>query len=178
MSENSNDRKLFEFYLKYGYFPDDFNFDKSNKKDNVKKTNYSEEYESPYSKEDEDLFLNTIKNLDCTNHPKKYFRYEKIKFKPNIKNVKPEDKLDLHGCTREIALSKIKNFILESRRNNLNIVLIIHGKGLRSENKVAVLKDLVEYYIATEGKNYIKYSSNAPINLGGDGAKIIFLHRN
>ena len=89
MSENSNDRKLIEFYLKYGYFPDDFNFDKSSKKDNVKKTNYSEEDESPYSKEDEDLFLNTIKNLDCTNHPKKYIRYDKTKFKPNIINVKP-----------------------------------------------------------------------------------------
>ena len=54
-------------------------------------------------------------------------------------------------------------------------ILIIHGKGFRSENGIAVLKDLVEYYIATEGKPYIKYSADAPINLGGSGAKIIYL---
>ena len=84
----------------------------------------------------------------------------------------------MHGCTREIALHRIRKFILESKKNKLSPVLIIHGKGFRSENGIPVLKDLVEYYIATEGKHYIKYSSDAPSNLGGSGAKIIYLHIN
>ena len=81
----------------------------------------------------------------------------------------------MHGLTRERALQSIKKFIFESKRNNLKIVLIIHGKGFRSENKIGVLKDLVEYYIATEGKYYIKYSTEAPARLGGSGAKLIYL---
>ncbi len=123
------------------------------------------------------MFLNAIKNLDCSNHIKNLTESKKnySKFKPNIKTVKPQDSLDLHGLTRERALQSIKKFIFEAKKNNLKVVLIIHGKGFRSENKIAVLKDLVEYYIATEGKYYIRYSVEAPARLGGSGAKLIYL---
>uniref|UniRef100_UPI003D7D3AE1 Smr/MutS family protein n=1 Tax=Brachyspira sp. TaxID=1977261 RepID=UPI003D7D3AE1 len=129
------------------------------------------------SEEDKEMFLNAIKNLDCSNHIKNLNESKKnySKFKPNIKTVKPQDSLDLHGLTRERALQSIKKFIFEAKKNNLKVVLIIHGKGFRSENKIAVLKDLVEYYIATEGKYYIKYSAEAPARLGGSGAKLIYL---
>ena len=180
MAKNSEEenRILFEFYLKHGYFPDD------KKKENIKKSentkNYNDEYakKEAYTKEDEEMFLSAIENLDCTNHSKKsiYDKKTNYKFKPNVKNAIPKDRLDLHGDTREIALHKIRKFISESKRNKLSPILIIHGKGFRSENGIAVLKDLVEYYIATEGKHYIKYSSDAPSHLGGGGAKIIYLH--
>ena len=123
------------------------------------------------------MFLNAVKNLDCSSHIKNLNESKKVysKFKPNIKNANPQDTLDLHGLTRERALQSIKKFIFESKKNNLKIVLIIHGKGFRSENKTPVLKDLVEYYLATEGKYYIKYSAEAPARLGGGGAKLIYL---
>ena len=97
------------------------------------------------------------------------------KFKPNIKNAIPKDRLDLHGLTSERALIEIKHFIYECKKNKISPILIIHGKGFGSENRIPVLKNLVEYYLVTEGKNHIKYYSDAPINLGGSGAKIIYL---
>lgn len=179
MAKNSEEenRILFEFYLKHGYFPDD------KKKENIKKSentkNYNDEYakKEAYTKEDEEMFLSAIENLDCTNHSKKSLYERKIntKFKPNIKNAVPKDRLDLHGLTSDRALIEVKQFIYECKKNKISPILIIHGKGFGSENRIPVLKNLVEYYLATEGKNHIKYFSDAPINLGGSGAKIIYL---
>ena len=193
--KNSKDKELFEFYLEHGYFPEDLNLNNKfqkklkensknqkinqNKKNiNLNKNNYDKD--NNYSEKDKEIFLNAIKNLDCSNHIKNTNSIEKkySKFKPNLKNVIPQDTLDLHGLTRERALHSVKKFIFEAKRNKLKIILIIHGKGFRSENKISVLKDLVEYYIATEGKYYIKYSTEAPARLGGGGAKLIYLHAN
>lgn len=192
--KNSKDKELFEFYLEHGYFPEDLNlnnkFQKKLKensknqkvnqnKNNVKNKNDYDK-DNNYSEKDKEIFLNAIKNLDCSNHIKNTNNIEKkySKFKPNLKNVIPQDTLDLHGLTRERALHSVKKFIFEAKRNKLKVILIIHGKGFRSENKISVLKDLVEYYIATEGKYYIKYSTEAPARLGGGGAKLIYLHSN
>ncbi|WPC25528.1 Smr/MutS family protein [Brachyspira hyodysenteriae] len=191
MSKNSEEeeRRLFEFYLEHGYLPDEFNNKKENikkefKKDKIQKENNSNKEnktdskeELAYTKEDEEMFLRAIENLDCTNHSKKsiYDRRVNTKFKPNIKNAVPKERLDLHGLTSERALIEIKHFIYECKKNKISPILIIHGKGFGSENRIPVLKNLVEYYLATEGKNYIKFSSDAPINLGGSGAKIIYL---
>lgn len=187
MEKNSEeDRKLFEFYLDHGYFPDDFKAKKENTKKQAdfnkkeitdKKTSNNKKEELPYTEEDRKMFLSAIENLDCTNHYKKSITDRKIntKFKPNIKNTVPKEKLDLHGLTSERALIEIRKFIYECKRNKISSVLIIHGKGFGSRDRIPVLKNLVEYYIATEGKNHIKYSADAPIHLGGSGAKIIFL---
>ena len=187
MPRNSEEeeRRIFEFYLEHGYFPND-----NKKKENIKKDKIPEENkiikenksnskeELAYTKEDEEMFLSAIENLDCTNHSKKSIHDRKVntKFKPNIKNAVPKDRLDLHGLTSERALIEIKHFIYECKKNKVSPILIIHGKGFGSENRIPVLKNLVEYYLATDGKNHIKYSSDAPINLGGSGAKIIFLN--
>lgn len=190
MSKNSEEeRRLFEFYLEHGYLPDEFNNKKENikkefKKDKIQKENNSNKEnkidskeELAYTKEDEEMFLSAIENLDCTNHSKKSILDRKVntKFKPNIKNASPKERLDLHGLTIERALIEIKHFIYECKKNKISPILIIHGKGFGSENRIPVLKNLVEYYLATEGKHYIKYYSDAPINLGGSGAKIIYL---
>lgn len=193
--KNSKDKELFEFYLEHGYFPKDLNnkfqkklkenFKNQNKKNiNLNKNNLKNkndyDKDNNYSEKDKEIFLNAIKNLDCSNHIKNTNNIEKkySKFKPNLKNVIPQDTLDLHGLTRERALHSVKKFIFEAKKNKLKVILIIHGKGFRSENKISVLKDLVEYYIATEGKYYIKYSTEAPARLGGGGAKLIYLHSN
>ena len=191
--KNSKDKELFEFYLEHGYFPEDLNLNNKfqkklkensknqkvnqNKKNiNLNKNNLKNkndyDKDNNYSEKDKEIFLNAIKNLDCSNHIKNTNSIEKkySKFKPNLKNVIPQDTLDLHGLTRERALHSVKKFIFEAKRNKLKVILIIHGKGFRSENKISVLKDLVEYYI--------KYSTEAPARLGGGGAKLIYLHSN
>ncbi|WP_300370265.1 Smr/MutS family protein [Brachyspira sp.] len=183
MEKNSEEnKKLFEFYLDHGYCPDDCKIKKkedkkieSEKKIIKKEKNKIEQL--PYTEEDKKMFLSAIENLDCTNHSKKSLHNGKVntKFKPNIKNVIPKETLDLHGFTVERSLIEIKHFINECQKKKISPILIIHGKGFGSTNKIPVLKNLVEYYIATEGKDYIKYSSDAPKNLGGSGAKIIYL---
>ncbi|WP_157152058.1 Smr/MutS family protein [Brachyspira sp. SAP_772] len=195
MSRKYDNETLFKFYLEHGYFPPDYeesceenktienvsnkkentsNHSINRKKDKEKPQDNSKEY--IISEEDRLLFINTVENLDCTNHSKKELPKKNIKFKPNLKNVVPKEKIDLHGFTANRALIEVKHFIGECRKNKISPILIIHGKGFGSENNVPVLKNTIEYYILTEGKPYIKYAADAPRELGGSGAKIIYLN--
>lgn len=193
MSDKYDDERLFKFFVEHGYFPRDYEENKVLKKDietsNKKTLNHSaknEEYKEitkdnitnnyTVSEEERLLFLNAVKNLDCTNHSKKEIPKKNIKFKPKVKNAVPKERIDLHGLTADRALIEVKHFIGECKKNKISPILIIHGKGFGSENKIPVLKNIVEYYIATEGKPYIKYASDAPRELGGSGAKIIYLN--
>ena len=103
MPKNSEEeeRRLFEFYLEHGYVPDEFNKkkedikkefnkDKIDKENNLnKEIQINSKEELAYTKEDEEMFLSAIENLDCTNHSKKSIHDRKVntKFKPNIKNA-------------------------------------------------------------------------------------------
>lgn len=193
MSDKYDDEKLFKFYIEHGYFPRDYEESKVLKKEretsNKNTLNHSaknEEYKEitkdnitdnyTVSEEEKLLFINAVKNLDCTNHSKKELPKKNLKFKPKLKNVIPKERIDLHGLTADRALIEVKHFIGECQKNKISPILIIHGKGFGSENKIPVLKNIVEYYIATEGKPYIKYADDAPRELGGSGAKIIYLN--
>ncbi|TXJ36410.1 Smr/MutS family protein [Brachyspira pilosicoli] len=193
MSDKYDDEKLFKFFIEHGYFPRDYEESKVLKKEretsNKNTLNHSaknEEYKEitkdnitdnyTVSEEEKLLFINAVKNLDCSNHSKKELPKKNIKFKPNIKNANPKERIDLHGLTADRALIEVKHFIGECKKNKISPILIIHGKGFGSENKIPVLKNIVEYYIATEGKPYIKYADDAPRELGGSGAKIIYLN--
>lgn len=197
MSDKYDDERLFKFFVEHGYLPPDYKnskeLNKENRTLNNKKENTSnnsikirdKEYkenlqdnnkEYIITEEEKLLFINAVKNLDCSNHSKKELPKKNIKFKPNIKNANPKEKIDLHGLTADRALIEVKHFIGECKKNKISPILIIHGKGFGSENKIPVLKNIVEYYIATEGKPYIKYASDAPRELGGSGAKIIYLN--
>ena len=203
MSDKYDDEKLFKFFVEYGYLPPDYkkSYEESktinketinNKKENIShysiKTKDKEKYkeykenlqdnnkEYIISEDEKLLFLNAIKNLDCSNHSKKELPKNNIKFKPKLKNVIPKETIDLHGLTADRALIEVKHFIGECKKNKISPILIIHGKGFGSENKIPVLKNTVEYYIATEGKPYIKYAADAPRELGGSGAKLIYLN--
>ena len=193
MSDKYDDEKLFKFYIEHGYFPRDYEESKVLKKEsetsNKNTLNHSaknEEYKEitkdnitdnyTVSEEEKLLFINAVKNLDCTNHSKKELPKKNLKFKPKLKNVIPKERIDLHGLTADRALIEVKHFIGECQKNKISPILIIHGKGFGSENKIPVLKNIVEYYIATEGKPYIKYADDAPRELGGSGAKLIYLN--
>lgn len=193
MSDKYDDERLFKFFVEHGYFPRDYEenrvLKKENETSNKNTLNHSaknEEYKETYkdnitnnytvSEEERLLFLNAIKNLDCSNHSKKELPKNNIKFKPKVKNAVPKERIDLHGLTADRALIEVKHFIGECKKNKISPILIIHGKGFGSENKIPVLKNTVEYYIATEGKPYIKYASDAPRELGGSGAKLIYLN--
>ena len=56
----------------------------------------------------------------------------------------PQKSLDLHGCTGQEAELKTVSFIANSRRQGLQTIQIITGKGLHSPGGKAVLPDVVE----------------------------------
>lgn len=168
---SDNDKELFEYFLEHNKFPDD----NDNKKIKPTKKNISKNKKQLSIEEQREEFLKAISNLDCSNHPKRKI-YTSNKVYKNRKGViVPEDKLDLHGKTSTQALCEVKTFVENSVNRKLSIILIIHGKGYRSENNYSVLKDIVEYYFETEGSQYIKSYTDAPKELGGEGAKIVFL---
>ena len=69
--------------------------------------------------------------------------HEKVKFtgihrrleqKMSRGQIKIDSTLDLHGMTQEEAKNATVNFVRMAKKNNLNIVLIITGKGLSKGN--------------------------------------------
>jgi DNA-nicking Smr family endonuclease len=59
-----------------------------------------------------------------------------------LRSMKPQDEIDLHGLTSDIAALKVSEFLVNSRNKGLKKVSIITGKGLHSENGKCVLREV------------------------------------
>jgi len=84
-----------------------------------------------------------------------------------------EEVLDLHGYTITEAKTAIQDFLYECSRQNIRYILIIHGKGYRSEQKIPVLKTHVAYWLP-QNKDVLAFSS-ALAKDGGTGAIYVIL---
>lgn len=199
MSSESNyqkDRALFEYYLEHGYFPLDiettnknnaFNHKNSNLSNNIKKRDFHKTQEKEpkisveSSADDEKLFLDAINNLNLSSYNKDNIdsnnktERSKKKVKPHKLSISDKYKLDLHGLTREPALHELDGFVKKAYNQGVRYILIVHGQGYGSKGGIAVLKDLVELYVTTEGSEYVDHSFLAPAPLGADGARVICL---
>ena len=95
---------------------------------------------------------------------------EKLENKDNTqdeKTTKRHVEIDLHGYTLEGANKKMSDYINECYENNISVINVITGKGLRSKNKenpysstdLGILKHSVPNYIKnnTELMNKIKF---------------------
>jgi len=91
------------------------------------------------------------------------------------KPINPQAELDLHGKTSGEALIRLRSFIEGSRRKGLMCVLIIIGKGKRSEEGRPVLRPLVKTWLKGEGAKQISKYKNAPAKYGGSGAITVWL---
>ena len=126
-------------------------------------------------KKDWDIFTNNIGNISAKEIDKT--------IKINQRDI--SRKLDLHGLSLSEANKSVKKFILESYNIGSKKILIITGKGLRSDSKknpyisekLSVLKNSIPEYIKNEVllSNKIKKISTAPLEKGGEGAFYIFL---
>ncbi len=116
----------------------------------------------------------SIENIGKIDSPRKSKNHYATK-KPSKNQICPEDRIDLHGDTQSIAKSRLINFINRSKAKGYSQILVIHGKGLHNANKIAVLKDMVECFAQTDGRHLIKSMIEAPPNLGGSGAKIMWI---
>ena len=96
-------------------------------------------------------------------------------------------KIDLHGYTLDEANLKTKELILSYYKQNIYKVIIITGKGSKSDNEknpyiskdLSLLKYSVPHYLKTNEslKQVIKNISQADIKDGGEGAFYVYLKK-
>ncbi len=86
-----------------------------------------------------------------------------------------QDELDLHRMTASAARAGLRRFLAEAHRNGVACVRIVHGKGLRSEAGIPVLKPLVAEWL-TQRADVLAFAS-APAAQGGTGALLVLLAR-
>ena len=87
-----------------------------------------------------------------------------------------EDSLDLHGNRTDAARKLLQGFIHGAVQRNLRCVLVIHGKGLNSQEGEAVLRKLARHWLA-QHPHVLGYC-DAPHGYGGSGAVIVLLKGN
>jgi DNA-nicking Smr family endonuclease len=84
-----------------------------------------------------------------------------------------EDELDLHGLTVAQARPLLVRFLNGCGRRGVRCVRIVHGKGLRSEEREGVLKGLVAGWLAQRPDVLAFHEARAAE--GGSGAVIVLL---
>lgn len=87
-----------------------------------------------------------------------------------------QDVLDLHGMRFRDAETSLDQFLSQAIRHNYTCVLIIHGKGHRSENNISVLKPLTIKQLKATAE--IKAFCSAHPKDGGTGAIYALLKNN
>jgi len=102
-----------------------------------------------------------------------------VRRKPNRKlkitrTFKPDDILDLHGETRDDALSRVQNAIQISEKGNYRTLLIITGKGMNSKEREGVLRKVVWDWLEHHKIDHPIRFQWAPPFLGGKGAILVF----
>ncbi|HTP28904.1 MAG TPA: Smr/MutS family protein [Anaeromyxobacteraceae bacterium] len=86
--------------------------------------------------------------------------------------------IDLHGMTRGEAKAAVEGFLKRSRRSGKRCVLLVHGRGIHSREKVPVLKDALKNWLATArfGRHVLAFATARPAD-GGAGALYVLLRR-
>jgi len=89
-----------------------------------------------------------------------------------------QDHIDLHGCNRAEAELTVTHFLLASYRLGLRCVLVVHGRGLNSEDHIPVLKERLPVWLNRRPVKRIvlAFSTARPYD-GGTGAIYILLRR-
>ena len=85
----------------------------------------------------------------------------------DLKKMKIQESLDLHGLTVSEAETELGKFIFESKKKGLRKVLIIHGKGYHSK-KEPVLKSAVSKFLSDSP--YTGMTGTPDQSHGGSGA--------
>ena len=84
-----------------------------------------------------------------------------------------QGEIDLHGLRTEEARVALAEFIRLSHRHGLRCLRVVHGKGLGSPGKTAVLKPKVHSWLIQ--KNQVMAFVQAKAAEGGAGALVVLL---
>ena len=112
----------------------------------------------------------------------KDFLFQQVENKKEITK-----KIDLHGFSLEEANKFVEKFILDSFNKNVNKIIVITGKGLRSKNSenpyvsedLSILKNSVPEFVRSSSNlmKIIKHIKDASVEDGGEGAFYIYLKK-
>jgi DNA-nicking Smr family endonuclease len=89
-----------------------------------------------------------------------------------------QGQLDLHGMTQAQAKEAVERFLTDSRRAGKRCVLIIHGRGLHSQDEIPVLKQQLKGWLSQKriGQMVLAFATARPQD-GGAGAIYVLLRR-
>jgi DNA-nicking Smr family endonuclease len=89
-----------------------------------------------------------------------------------------QDHIDLHGLTRQEAKMAVRDFLIRSHGLGLRCLLVVHGRGLNSENHIPVLKEQLPTWLSRGPVRRIvlAFSTAMPYD-GGTGAVYILLRK-
>ncbi len=92
--------------------------------------------------------------------------------------IRPHETIDLHGFRRDAAHRRLCNAVARAVSNGRRCVLVIHGKGHRSEGGEAILRDaLTDWLQKPPLIEQVIGSSRAVPRDGGSGASYLLLHK-
>jgi len=86
--------------------------------------------------------------------------------------------VDLHGLTREEAKAALERFLLASRQAGKRCVLVVHGRGLHSKDRIPILKTSLQVWLS-RGRmaRWVLAFTTARPHDGGAGAVYVLLRR-
>ncbi len=92
--------------------------------------------------------------------------------------VSIEARIDLHGLTQSEAHSQLLGFLESAFERGVRSVLVITGKGLRTNGKIGVLRSSVPRWLnQLPARDWIKAFDHAVNRHGGEGALYVLLRR-
>jgi len=115
---------------------------------------------------DSDLFWDAFDKGESDVRP------DKAELRRRLREMDPQEEVDLHGYTVREARIVLDRFFREAARRGLKKVLIIHGKGKHSRD-LPVLSRFVMQYL--EESSAAGESGPAKKNMGGSGATWVIL---
>ncbi len=86
-----------------------------------------------------------------------------------------QEELDLHGLPARTAEVTLREFLRDCRMHGLGCVRIVHGKGRNSEDRLPVLKNLVDRVLRHRADVLAFHSP--PAAQGGAGAVLVLLEK-
>lgn len=89
----------------------------------------------------------------------------------------PAATLDLHGVLRREVETKMRHFLQNARYHGQEVVLVITGKGLHSQQGEPVIRQAVEEFLQQEATAQVAEWGRAPRQYGGEGALVLFLRK-
>lgn len=115
-----------------------------------------------------DVWLRRYGVIDKDAAADEYNQRERQESREYLKEMRPEEFIDLHGMTREEAWQRLDSFVSECKRRGLRKILIIHGKGNHSAGSDPVLGEMVRTFIEEDKR--LGTSGHPDKNHGGNGA--------